>query len=156
MGTCGCAGRPGNRVSSTVDRACHAYEAVGVGHVRLLPSRCARRAQVQKTYMALVRGRLEGAGSVESPLDRRPSLTRWRVLGHTRSAEHNWVTTVHLHPHTGARAEAFLIPSYRGSILGSLYTFLHARGCPGWPVLGEGPERLLPRIQEGCKYSTLR
>jgi hypothetical protein len=58
--------------------------------------------QVKKTYLSLVCGRLDGGGSVAFPLDGKPSLTEWRALGHTRSLHHGWVTTVHLHPCTGA------------------------------------------------------
>lgn len=45
--------------------------------------------------------RLVGRGSVQYPLEGKPCLTMYQVLGHTRSARHNWVTTVKLHPHTG-------------------------------------------------------
>ncbi|BDA48980.1 probable ribosomal large subunit pseudouridine synthase D [Coccomyxa sp. Obi] len=59
--------------------------------------------EVKKTYMAIVGGRLDGRGSIEYPLDGKASLTEWVALGHTRSAKHGWITTVHLHPHTGRR-----------------------------------------------------
>ena len=45
--------------------------------------------------------RLVGRGSVQYPLEGKPCLTMYQILGHTRSARHNWVTTVKLHPHTG-------------------------------------------------------
>ncbi len=45
--------------------------------------------------------RLLGRGGVRFPLDGKPCLTEYQALGHTRSAQHNWVTTVMLHPHTG-------------------------------------------------------
>ncbi len=41
--------------------------------------------------------------AAQYPLDGKASLTEWVALGHTRSAKHGWITTVHLHPHTGAR-----------------------------------------------------
>ena len=47
--------------------------------------------------------RVLGRGSVQFPLDGKPCLTEYQVLGHTRSAQHNWVTTVKLRPHTGAQ-----------------------------------------------------
>ena len=47
--------------------------------------------------------RLLGRGKVHFPLDGKPCLTEYQVLGHTRSAQHNWVTTVKLRPHTGAQ-----------------------------------------------------
>ena len=51
--------------------------------------------------MDYVTCRLVGRGSVQYPLEGKPCLTIYQVLGHTRSARHNWVTTVKLHPHTG-------------------------------------------------------
>ena len=45
--------------------------------------------------------RLVGRGAVQFPLDGKPCLTEYEALGHTRSARHNWVTTVRLRPHTG-------------------------------------------------------
>ena len=87
----------GCRVSETLDGA-----SQGLQFKDSLP----RHRQVKKTYMAVVCGRLDGAGGVDAPLDGKPSLTRWRAAGHTRSAQHQWVTTVHLHPHTGNRVSA--------------------------------------------------
>ena len=52
-------------------------------------------------YMAIVCGRLEGAGRIATPLDGRPCLTHWAAEEATRSARHRWVTTVRLSPHTG-------------------------------------------------------
>ena len=66
--------------------------------------------------------RLVGRGSVQYPLEGKPCLTMYQVLGHTRSARHNWVTTVKLHPHTGAPQSSKLC--------------LHAsRHCPPWMAL---------------------
>jgi len=45
--------------------------------------------------------RLLGRGNLQFPLDGKPCLTQYEVLGHTRSARHNWITTVKLRPHTG-------------------------------------------------------
>ena len=45
--------------------------------------------------------RLVGRGPVQFPLDGKPCLTEYEALSHTRSARHNWVTTVRLRPHTG-------------------------------------------------------
>ncbi|KAK9826166.1 hypothetical protein WJX81_002565 [Elliptochloris bilobata] len=59
--------------------------------------------EVRKRYIAIVGGRLEGAGRMEAPLDGRPCLTHWAAEGATRSARHRWVTTVSLAPHTGRR-----------------------------------------------------
>jgi len=50
-------------------------------------------------------------------LDGKASLTEWVALGHTRSARHGWVTTVHLHPHTGTRLNYNAKPSGRLTLL---------------------------------------
>lgn len=57
--------------------------------------------RVHKTYRAVVAGRLEGEGVVDTPLDGRPAVSRYRVVGHTRSLKVGWITEVELHPETG-------------------------------------------------------
>ena len=57
--------------------------------------------QVRKTYRAVVAGRLEGQGTIDLPLDGRPALTHYRVVGHTRSLKVEWITEVELYPETG-------------------------------------------------------
>lgn len=54
--------------------------------------------------------RLVGRGSVQYPLEGKPCLTMYQVLGHTRSARHNWVTTVKLSPHTGELQSSGILP----------------------------------------------
>jgi len=56
---------------------------------------------VRKRYRAIVAGRLEGEGRVETPLDGRSALTRWAAIGHTPSLHIGWQTTVDLWPETG-------------------------------------------------------
>ena len=56
---------------------------------------------IHKRYRALVVGRLEGEGTVETPLDGRECLSRWRAVEHTRSLHVEWFTTVELEPVTG-------------------------------------------------------
>ncbi len=72
--------------------------------------------------------RLVGRGSVQFPLEGKPCLTMYQVLGHTRSARHNWVTTVKLSPHTGESClSACILSSHR-----RLYFLLlqkHGHGC---------------------------
>ena len=57
--------------------------------------------EIHKGYRALVVGRLEGEGVIDTPLDGRDSLTRWRAVEHTRSLHVDWFTTVDLEPVTG-------------------------------------------------------
>lgn len=56
---------------------------------------------VQKTYLAVVVGKLEGSGTVDAPVSGKRAVTRWHALSCVRSAESGWVTTVRLHPLTG-------------------------------------------------------
>lgn len=57
--------------------------------------------RIQKTYEALVLGRLEGEGVVELPIEGRPAKTHWRALRHSSSLYSRWLTWVRLSPHTG-------------------------------------------------------
>ena len=57
--------------------------------------------RIHKGYRALVTGRFDGEGVIDSPLDGRDSLTRWQAVEHTRSLHVGWFTTVDLQPITG-------------------------------------------------------
>ena len=57
--------------------------------------------QVQKTYLAIVAGKLEGEGYVDTPVHGKPARSRWTSLSCTRSAASGWITTLRLHPETG-------------------------------------------------------
>jgi len=60
--------------------------------------------QVRKRYRAIVVGKLEPVdGIIDKPLDDKPSLTKYKVLEHTRSKEFEWITTVDLFPISGRR-----------------------------------------------------
>lgn len=65
----------------------------------LLPMFAERR--IHKRYRALVTGKLDGEGSIDTPLDGRESLTRWKTVEQTRSLHVGWFTTVELEPVTG-------------------------------------------------------
>ena len=56
---------------------------------------------IHKRYRALVTGRLDGQGTIDTPLDGKSCLTRWRAVEHTRSLHVDWFTTVELEPVTG-------------------------------------------------------
>lgn len=56
---------------------------------------------VQKRYLAIVAGRLDGEGDVREPVGGRESWSSWRAVEHTRSLRTQWMTTVELTPHTG-------------------------------------------------------
>lgn len=66
-------------------------------------NRAFQERQVRKRYRALVRGRLEGEGSVDESVEGREALTRWRAVEHTPSLHVDWFTTVDAWPHTGRR-----------------------------------------------------
>jgi 23S rRNA pseudouridine1911/1915/1917 synthase len=57
--------------------------------------------KVQKRYRALLVGRLEGEGQVDTPLEGRNALTHYKVVSHNRALKTEWQTTVDLWPHTG-------------------------------------------------------
>jgi RluA family pseudouridine synthase len=57
--------------------------------------------QVQKRYRAILMGRLEGEGLVDTALEGREALTRYRAVAHNRALRSEWQTTVDLWPQTG-------------------------------------------------------
>jgi len=59
------------------------------------------RREVHKRYRAILVGRLEGEGEVDSPIEGRAALSRYRAVEHTRSLRGGWLTTVDLWPVTG-------------------------------------------------------
>jgi 23S rRNA pseudouridine1911/1915/1917 synthase len=56
---------------------------------------------IEKRYIAIVIGRLEGEGSVDLDIEGRSALSHWSVLSNTRSLRSEWLTTVELSPITG-------------------------------------------------------
>jgi 23S rRNA pseudouridine1911/1915/1917 synthase len=75
---------------------------------------------IQKQYRAIVRGRLEGEGVVERPIEDRAASTRWTAALHTRSLHCEWTTTLDLFPLTGRTHQLRI----------------HCAGL-GYPVLGD-------------------
>ena len=69
-------------------------------------SACSGR-RVTKRYRALLCGRLDGDGWVDFPLEGGllPARTRYAAVDHSPSAEHGWLTTVDLWPHTGMQSQ---------------------------------------------------
>jgi 23S rRNA pseudouridine1911/1915/1917 synthase len=59
--------------------------------------------EVHKTYTALLRGHLEGEGTVDTPIEGRAALTHFRVLDWTPSTRGGAVTAVQLTPVTGRK-----------------------------------------------------
>lgn len=57
--------------------------------------------EVEKTYRALLLGRLEGEGVVDAALDDRPSRTRYAALAHQPSNRVGCITSVDAWPETG-------------------------------------------------------
>ena len=76
--------------------------------------------------------RLVGRGAVQFPLDGKPCLTEYEALGHTRSARHNWVTTVRLRPHTGVWRTRAMTDQHLLSFPG---TVQWCPCAPGWGFL---------------------
>jgi len=63
--------------------------------------RALQERRVQKRYLALVTGRLEGEGIVEAPIEGRAARSRWRSVACSRSLHTRWMTAVDLWPETG-------------------------------------------------------
>jgi len=59
------------------------------------------RREIQKTYQAILVGKLEGEGNVDDPVDGRNARSHYQVLSHTPTLRTRWVTLVRLSPHTG-------------------------------------------------------
>ncbi|KAL3900052.1 MAG: hypothetical protein SGPRY_012529 [Prymnesium sp.] len=58
--------------------------------------------RIQKTYLALLAGPLQGEeGVVQTPIHGKPARTSWRVLKRTPSSSSGCLTTVELRPETG-------------------------------------------------------
>ena len=57
--------------------------------------------RIHTGYRALVTGRVEGSGTIDTPLDGKEALTHWTAVEHTRSLHVDWFTTVDLQPVTG-------------------------------------------------------
>lgn len=59
--------------------------------------------RVQKRYRALLRGRLDGEGVVDQPVDDRPARSRWRSVDVVPAPITEWLTVVDLWPETGRK-----------------------------------------------------
>lgn len=57
--------------------------------------------EVGKRYRAVVLGRLDGEGVVDTPLGGRDARTRWAAARHARCLRTEWLTLVDLWPETG-------------------------------------------------------
>jgi len=68
---------------------------------RLALLRMFAEREIHKGYRALITGRLDGEGTIETPLDGKACLSRWRAVEHTQSLHVDWFTTVELEPVTG-------------------------------------------------------
>jgi len=59
------------------------------------------RREIDKRYQAIVIGRLEGTGRVDSPVEGREASSRYAARAHVRSLHCDWLTVVDLFPETG-------------------------------------------------------
>ena len=57
--------------------------------------------RITKRYRAVVLGALEGEGEIDTPLDGRAALSRWRAVRTVRSLKTDWLTEVDLFPVSG-------------------------------------------------------
>lgn len=90
--------------------------------------------QVRKRYRAIIIGRLEDAGRIESEIEGKVAITRYQPVAHTRSLHNEWLTRVDLFPETGRTHQLRIHMSGLGhSILGDP---LH--GKEGFVLRGRG------------------
>ena len=90
-------------------RCVHRLDAPTSGLVVVAKTRTAHAAlgvafqerRVHKRYRAVVVGRLDGEGKVETPIDGRSAVTRYAVVDHARSLKSQWISVVDLWPETG-------------------------------------------------------
>lgn len=54
-----------------------------------------------KTYQAIVQGKIEGLGKMESPIENKRSMTLFEVISNHFSLNNDWVSLVKLFPKTG-------------------------------------------------------
>jgi len=56
---------------------------------------------LDKTYVALVKGRVEGKGRIDEPIEEQAALTHYSSLRYERSLSYDWISAVKLQPETG-------------------------------------------------------
>ena len=59
--------------------------------------------EVEKTYMAITIGKMNGSGTVEAEIDGKPSVSTFKVLQRVVSERFGWLNLVELNPKTGRR-----------------------------------------------------
>ena len=59
------------------------------------------KRQIQKTYRALVLGKMIGNGALTKAINTKDAVTKWKVLHHARSLVEGWLTEVEVQPITG-------------------------------------------------------
>lgn len=64
-------------------------------------SRTFEARRIFKRYRAVVVGALSGSGEINTPLDGRPALSRWRAIRTIPSLKTDWLTEVDLFPVSG-------------------------------------------------------
>lgn len=57
--------------------------------------------KVRKRYRAIVIGRLEDSGRLESDIEGKVAISRYQAVAHSRSLHNEWLTRVDLFPETG-------------------------------------------------------
>ncbi|WIA36607.1 hypothetical protein OEZ86_007895 [Tetradesmus obliquus] len=84
--------------------------------------------KMQKRYLALVTGRLEGSGMISYPLEGKPAVSLFRVEQQQPSATYGWLTWVSLWPKTGRTHQLRKHCAYIGyPILGDSHYMLHRK-----------------------------
>eukprot|EP00775_Hariotina_reticulata_P012386 gene12386-12520_t len=93
---------------------------------------------MQKRYLALVLGHLEGAGIINFPLQDKPAVTLFSVVEHCPSETYGWLTIVNLWPKTGRTHQLRKHMAYIGHpILGEPHGNTEQ---PDWNGQGQGVE----------------
>jgi RluA family pseudouridine synthase len=87
-----------------LDAPTHGIVIVAKTHsTRVALGRLFEERQVKKHYVAIVQGKLEGRGIMNTPVDEKSALTSFRAVCVYPSVKNNWISVVELSPVTGRK-----------------------------------------------------
>jgi RluA family pseudouridine synthase len=101
---------PSNQLDALKNyRAVHRLDALTSGLLLIAKTRIARvklgklfeERNIQKTYQALVIGKTPTDGTIQIPVDDKPSLSEFKTLKQVRSLRNDWLSLLELYPKTG-------------------------------------------------------